>query len=382
MCREIERRRHPRIPMAGKEVTIRLRGPEGTGVYRGALRDLSCGGARCAVELPLLTEGSELFLEVRPSIWAFGRAVRIPIEVRHTGPAGSSYAFEFLVPQESREFRSLRRYVARAQRAREALRGSSESAFPLAEAFRMAQLSLPPHEKEGARLVLVTSAVNGEGKSLVASGMAAVLAQQDEPVLLVDCDLGNPSLHLTFEVSQQPGVAEWLEFASAATPRPITEIGQVAPCGVHVIAAGKAARPAKLLLQPAVRRLMDELRQSPYRYVVLNVPPLLISAGGALLAAYADDVLLAARSGVSRQRDLAAACTLLERNGAPTRGVVLTDHLDVLEEGQRVAGDGGPAGPGVQDYRPQSVRSSEDEGMSGASIVAAPSTFQLPAGSR
>src|SRR5204862_524638 len=64
--------------------------------------------------------------------------------------------------------------------------------------------------KEPTVVVMVTSAVGGEGKTTLASNLAVSLARAGRRTLLIDCDLRRPALHQLFEQTLQPGFSEVL----------------------------------------------------------------------------------------------------------------------------------------------------------------------------
>src|SRR5262249_56521264 len=77
---------------------------------------------------------------------------------------------------------------------------------------------------EATRVVMVTSAVAGEGKTTLASNLATSLARAGRKTLLVDCDLRCPAAHQLFEQTLQPGLSEGLlhEVHLAEAIRPTT----------------------------------------------------------------------------------------------------------------------------------------------------------------
>src|SRR5439155_15590423 len=88
---------------------------------------------------------------------------------------------------------------------------------------------------EATRVVMVTSAVAGEGKTTLASHLAGSLARAGRRTLLVDCDLRTPSVHQMFELPLQPGFSEVLleeiDLANA--------IQNTTVAGVSVLSAGQ-----------------------------------------------------------------------------------------------------------------------------------------------
>lgn len=193
-----------------------------------------------------------------------------------------------------------------------------------AEAYRGLRSSLllssidhPP------QVILVTSALPGEGKTTTAVNLAVTFAQRGERVLLVDADLrrgtlhrlsplSNPSLGLS-NVLTQPQVQR--ELAA-----PLPELPTL-----HVIATGpRPPNPAEML---ASNRMEEQLRQWTQEFdrLVVDTAPMLAVSDTAALAVFADAVVLVARAGVTRKRALIRARDLLWRINAPIAGVVVND---------------------------------------------------------
>jgi succinoglycan biosynthesis transport protein ExoP len=171
----------------------------------------------------------------------------------------------------------------------------------------------------GPRLILVTSAVPGEGKTTLASLLAASLARAWRKTLLLDADLRKPEAHQVFQTAMEPGLSEVLrdEAESVDVIQP-TELSRL-----WMIPAGHwDAHAIQALAHDGAGRLFDPLKEQ-FDFIVIDACPILPVADALLLCAHADAVLLAVRSGVSRLPVVQAAQQRLATLGAPLRGVVL-----------------------------------------------------------
>ena len=130
-------------------------------------------------------------------------------------------------------------------------------------------------DTSGARSIVVTSGMSGEGKSSVASQLAVSVAKATgETVLLIDADLRSPDQHEIFGLEMGPGLCKVLsgqiEFADAIDK----SLGDF----VHVLPAGRLCEsPHRLLGTSAIRELIDNALDR-YKYVVIDTAPVL-SAG-------------------------------------------------------------------------------------------------------
>ena len=155
------------------------------------------------------------------------------------------------------------------------------------EAYQTLQASvrfyLPPTKQQ---VILITSSVEGEGKTSAAAGLARALARVGQKTLLISGDLRFPTLHELFKTPLSPGLSDILVAASSNGARPdalsmaIDESVQIVVGGVgdnlHVIASGtRFPDPSKLLFSEALSAFFAAIQKRDYRYVIVDGPPLL-----------------------------------------------------------------------------------------------------------
>ncbi len=132
-------------------------------------------------------------------------------------------------------------------------------------------------------LIMVTSAVPGEGKTFSAINLAMSIAMElDRTVLLVDADVSRPSLPRTFGIADTPGLLDVLEGSSV-------DFGQVLHHTnvekLSFVSSGRPhARAAEMLASDAMARLLGEMASCPDRIVVFDSPPLLVTTESRALA--------------------------------------------------------------------------------------------------
>jgi capsular exopolysaccharide synthesis family protein len=189
-----------------------------------------------------------------------------------------------------------------------------------AESYRALRSSLLLGQMRDARVLVVTSALPGEGKTLTAVNCATVLAQQGSRVLLVDADLRRSSLHSYFNVRREPGLGDILsgrcQPGSAAV-----EVREIP--GLSVVSAGEAvAYPAEGV---ASAEMVSALRcwSAKYDRVVIDTPPAGMVTDAVVLAARADAVVLVAMASETTRLALRRTRDVLLRANARIAGVVV-----------------------------------------------------------
>jgi protein-tyrosine kinase len=321
MNRRPEARRFSRVPLT-HEIGLRLEGDE-TEVRPARLVDISRSGLRCVGELPAAAPGTSVTVVLRARRWLVLRETfDVDAVLRRTDRDRSEWALD-LHPGDEETRRRLDRYVARAERAHERVERAVGASSALAESLRMIRVQLGPVDGERVpRVVAITSAVANEGKSFLAAGLGVVLASEGHRVLVVDCDLDRPSLHESFGLRPSPGVARLLAGGPAASLRELVQRGFA---GTWVLTADPRTDEPHFYRPESVDALVRAVRSSEFDFVILDSPPLLETAGSILLACAADDVLVAVRSGQTRESDLRRAKVLLEQHHVDVRGIVLND---------------------------------------------------------
>lgn len=174
---------------------------------------------------------------------------------------------------------------------------------------RQAYLRIAHDPSAGPRQIGVTSASYGEGKTSIAIGMAtAIAADTREPTLLLECDLERASLTQHYGFAPNPGLTEWLDGEARL------RILRAAPLpNLFLIPAGSRPQdPARLFYQLSESRLMADL-QPRFANIVIDLPPVLDIAYGALASKLADRIVLVARYGVTLVDDLEKVAFLLGR---------------------------------------------------------------------
>jgi tyrosine-protein kinase Etk/Wzc len=167
------------------------------------------------------------------------------------------------------------------------------------------------------RIVVITGAAPGVGKSFICANFAAVLAAGGKRVVLVDADMRRGGLNHRFGVARSPGLTELL----LGTPLDKVLQRQVAP-GLDFIATGsQPPHPSDMLQSPGMEVLLDTLK-ARYDIVLVDSPPVLSASDAGILASKAGAVFLVARAEITTASELTATEKAIRHAGGEVKGVL------------------------------------------------------------
>jgi len=174
-------------------------------------------------------------------------------------------------------------------------------------------------QKEGHRVIQVTSPIGADGKTTLTANLALSIAQAGMKCIVLDADFRKPKLHKLFGVSNEVGLASVI--ASGADLEDC--IQQCDAPGLSVLPCGSLPpNPAELLMAPRFREVLDVLREA-YDYVLIDSPPLLAVTDPGIIAPRVDAVLLVLRVGQNNRASAKRAKEILASLGAKLLGVVV-----------------------------------------------------------
>ena len=201
-----------------------------------------------------------------------------------------------------------------------------DETLAIAESFRATLTSILHAGPAGTppRVVVVTSAFAGEGKTSVAANLAVSFAEINQRVLLIDADLRKPQLHELFDVSNGWGLTNLLQRRDSIHNCPFESIARETTVpGLYVLPSGPGVPVvANLLHSRRAPELLDRLRKE-FDTVVIDTPPVMQVADARVLGPMADGVVLVLRAGATTS-DAARECAdQIREDGACLLGAVL-----------------------------------------------------------
>ena len=190
----------------------------------------------------------------------------------------------------------------------------------VSEQFRVAatRLSLMTSERNST-VVLITSALVGEGKTSTAVNLSYVLAQElDKNTLLIDCDLKRPMVHAYSNTPQTPGLVDYLQ-----GDQPLDAcIHKMDDVPLWILPTGTSAKGVLELSKiKQLSRIIHDLRPR-FDYILIDAPPILPLADLNVLSSMGDLMILVIRAGRTGREIVGQAYKSL-RSGCPA-GIVLT----------------------------------------------------------
>lgn len=191
------------------------------------------------------------------------------------------------------------------------------------EAMRLIRTRLE-RQMAGKKVLMVTSSVAGEGKSTVAANLAIAMALKGKKVILVDCDLRNPSLGRIFNTpAGNPGLVAVLN-GKATLDEALVEVqNKNMPTGLWLMpGADKVSRLVEILGSEAMRNLVDQLRDRA-DVVILDTPPSAVLVDAMMLVKHVDGIAYVVMRDYARRGIIFDGVEELSTSGAPLMGCIL-----------------------------------------------------------
>lgn len=197
--------------------------------------------------------------------------------------------------------------------------------FTAAEAYKLlrTKLQFSFSDDSDCRVIGISSALSGEGKSLTAVNLAYTLSQLNKKVILIDCDMRRPTLAEKLRIEKKPGLSSYLTGQCK-----LAELIQ--NCGFgrnevafQAISAGQNPPNPMELLSSAKMGHMLELLHNAYDYVILDLPPVGEVSDALAVVNQTDGMLLVVRQNICDRNALSDTIRQFDFVEAKILGVVL-----------------------------------------------------------
>lgn len=201
---------------------------------------------------------------------------------------------------------------------------SRNSFSPICEEYKKlkARIMRMTKQEPFKNVIMITSAVGGEGKSITAANLAFTLSRDyDHSVLLIDADTRRPSLHTFLNVTPGLGlsdcIAEDIDLSSVLV--------KVGSGNLQFLPPGKKNdNPVELFSSQRMRKLIAEMKSRyPDRYIIIDTPPVLLFAETKMMSGLADGIIFVIREGQAPLHHIMEALDLLKEEHI--MGIVYND---------------------------------------------------------
>ncbi|MCF0107326.1 MAG: CpsD/CapB family tyrosine-protein kinase [Holdemanella sp.] len=203
--------------------------------------------------------------------------------------------------------------------------------FDLDEIFRHMRTNIEFMQfDEKLQVINITSTVKNEGKSTISYNLAKMYAAKYDKVLLLDCDLRNPSTHSIMGISNNKGLTNLLMELDSI--KSIHDSGYVQSIDstssgykLSVLTAGKSIpNPIEVLSSSRFSAFMEKAK-SEYDYVLIDCPPVGLVADAIPVSNIADGTLFVVSCDENCKKAIKTSKEDLERNGINIVGVILNN---------------------------------------------------------
>ena len=170
------------------------------------------------------------------------------------------------------------------------------------------------HPSDGRKIksVLVTSALEQEGKTMVTCNLAVSIAQSLDPyVMLIDADVRRPNVHNMLGLSKIKGLTDYLQSSSE-----LSEFLTKGPLDkMTVLQAGSTVRnPAELMTSEKMKHLIQEVRERyEDRFIVIDSAPINLAAETLIISQQVDAIIIVVRYGISDKNAIEEALSKIDR---------------------------------------------------------------------
>ena len=191
---------------------------------------------------------------------------------------------------------------------------------PAAEAYRVLRTSIQfAQTGKELKTIALTSCTPNEGKSTTVANLAVVLTQAGKSVLLIDCDMRNPTVHKNFKLSNKVGLSSCISMGTALEDA----VQATGITNLEALTSGVIPpNPSELLGSERMQQILERAREE-YDYVLIDTPPVLPVTDALVLSRIVDGVVLVLDSGEVKVEMARDVKNQLVHAGANILGVVL-----------------------------------------------------------
>ncbi len=204
------------------------------------------------------------------------------------------------------------------------------------ESYRLVRTKVKKYcDKNKCKVILVSSAVPGEGKTTTSINIALSLAEISDKVVLIDADLRKPSVADRLKLDKDFISINTVLKGNAEVLEALTDIDN---SRLKVLAGGNSVKNAlECMGSEEMKNIIAKLRAN-FDYVVIDTPPCGIMSDASMISQYADGMIMVVRCNKSKISYISHALSLLAGNGFPIIGCILNYKNDEIATGYKYTG--------------------------------------------
>lgn len=191
---------------------------------------------------------------------------------------------------------------------------------PAAEAYRVIRTGIQ-FAQAGKELqtIALTSCTPNEGKSTTIANLAVVLTQAGKSVLLIDCDMRNPTVHKNFNLSNKVGLSSCISMGTALSDA----VQKTSIEGLYALTGGVIPpNQSELLGSEQMKNVLQRAKEQ-YDYVLIDTPPVMPVTDALIVGRFVDGMILVIASAEVKVEMARDVKNQLVNAGANILGVVL-----------------------------------------------------------
>lgn len=191
---------------------------------------------------------------------------------------------------------------------------------PATEAYRVIRTSIQfAQAGKELKTLAVTSCTPNEGKSMTIANLAVVLTQAGKSVLLLDCDMRNPTVHKNFNLSNKVGLSSCISMGTALSDA----VQKTSIEGLYALTGGVIPpNPSELLGSEQMKNVLQRAKEQ-YDYVLIDTPPVMPVTDALIVSRFVDGMILVIASAEVKVEMARDVKNQLVNAGANILGVVL-----------------------------------------------------------
>lgn len=198
----------------------------------------------------------------------------------------------------------------------------NNEASPISEYYRTLRTNIEYSSYDNKiKTILVSSSVQGEGKSTVSANIAAAFASSSKKTILIDCDLRNPSLHKIFKVGNGCGLSDVI-----VNKNTLKEALKKINENLYLLTAGrKSPNPSEMLSSVVMDNLFKKLKEE-FDLIILDSPPVQVFTDAQILSKKADGTIFIVKCNSTKRNIIKKSKKLFDIVNSQIIGIVLTSN--------------------------------------------------------